>query len=413
MEDIKDAEVNMNELQRKVVDLAKKNKNIFITGSAGTGKSYVVKYLHKYFEDSALCSTTGIGATIIGGQTLHSLLYLGLGTSTKMWYMSNSMTMNALRKLEIIILDEVSMLSDSLFKTLNELAKVAKKNDKPFGGIQLIFSGDFLQLPPVQAGFIFKTATWKECDFEVVELREIIRQSDVVFASHLQKIRIGVVTEEAKLFFDARKIDDDTNTEAKNSPFKPTILLSHVRSVDKYNDMMLQQLKHKKKYEFVRTVKKTDNTVTVPIHVPEKISLMQDAQVILTANLDIAGGLVNGSRGFITGFTSEGLPIVNFVNGVTQVIDRHTWKYKKNNRVICSYTQIPLLFGWAITIHKSQGMSLDLVAIDISKCFDDGQAYVALSRARTIEGLFLLNVDWTRIRANRDALNFYSKISEM
>lgn len=404
--------MELNDLQKKAITCALRGKNVFITGSAGTGKSLVIRLLYKHLQIATLCSTTGIGATIIGGQTLHSALCIGLGKDTAEKMILNPRTVAAFAKLQILIIDEISMLSDSLFDKLNAVAKIAKKNDNPFGGIQLIVSGDFLQLPPVEGQFIFKSKSWNEMNFENIELKTIMRQNQPEFIEHLQNLRIGVVSDETRAFFEQRLLTQELKEEIKKGRIYPTIIYSHKSDAERYNDLQLKKLQQEKTYEY--TCKYYDSkgraiNIKKELQVPHKLTLCEKAQIILVANLDVQRGLVNGSRGFISSF-KDGLPVVTFSNNITMQIKPYTWEVKKNNQLEFTYRHIPIILGWAITIHKSQGMTLDYAALDVSRCFEDGQVYVAMSRARSLESLYILNINWSKVRASESAIEFYKNI---
>ncbi len=406
--------MTLNELQKKAISLALSGKNVFITGSAGTGKSFLIRLLNRHLPKAVLCSTTGIGATLIGGQTLHSALEIKLCKDPVAKMVTNPSILRAFKKLSILIIDEISMLSDEIFEKINEVAKIAKENDLPFGGVQLIFSGDFLQLPPVEGRFVFHSEAWKEMNFHVIELTEIMRQNDPSFILHLQNIRKGILTDETKAFFEGRTLEQQKE-QLRASAIRPTVIFSHKANVEKFNQTKIQKLlETEKEYKYKCQY---FNARGSPIeekssHVSNEISLCVGAQVILIANIAVKKGLANGSRGVIREFQG-GFPVVEFMNGIKQQIGNYTWEVHKNGKLVFTYRQIPLILGWAITIHKSQGMTLDCAAIDISNCFENGQAYVAMSRARTIESLFLIRVDWSKIHTSADALKFYKSSNDI
>lgn len=401
-----------NALQRLAVEEAMKGKNIFITGSAGTGKSFVIRYLHSIMADSLLCSTTGIGATIIGGQTIHSALGIGLCTNSVEDMATDQRIRCKFTKLKVLILDEVSMLSMKTFEKLCKLARTIRGNDLPFGGVQIIFSGDFLQLPPVKDRFVFESPEWERLNLQIIELVDVVRQKDNKFVKHLQLVRKGEISPETKKYFESRIIDESLKQVIRKNKIKPTILLSHISNVDRFNTFELEKLLSRGRipYEYKLThIMCPDKWRPPVVEVPDLIKLCIGAQVILRVNLDVSAGLVNGARGVIIKFEKK-CPVVEFMSGHVRTIRKHIWETTRNDLVIHRYSQIPLLLGWAITIHKSQGMTLDNVILDISKCFENGQAYVALSRVSTIEGLFLMDVCWKNLTASAKALEFYLTI---
>ena len=397
----------MNVLQQKAIDMALSGKNVFITGSAGTGKSFAIKHLHTKLRKSTLCSTTGIGAEIIGGSTIHSALGIRLCQETLLKMMANPYITRCFKKISILIIDEISMLSYGTFEIISKLAKAARQSQLPFGGIQLIISGDFLQLPPVKERFIFESLMWGELGLETIELKEIIRQSNPEFVEHLQLIRKGIVSASTQEYLLRRVITPELLLEIKRSKMHPTILFSHTADVSSFNSSkMTKLLKTQKPVEYTTIV---FNPRKLRVHVPDKLILCTGAQVILTANMDVSRGLVNGSRGVIKYFLNS-TPVVEFKNGITCEVYMADREICKDSIFQYKYSYMPLLLGWAITIHKSQGMSIDMMAIDISKCFEYGQAYVALSRAKSIENLYLFKLDISKIKASPDALEFYETL---
>lgn len=399
-------------MQQKAIELALSGKNVFITGSAGTGKSHVIKHIHQLIR-STLCSTTGIGAAIIGGSTLHNVLGIRLCNETLLKMMSDPYITKCFRSISVLIIDEISMLSLSTFETICKLAMAARKSNLPFGGIQLLVSGDFLQLPPVKDRFIFESPLWKELGFQVLELKDIIRQKNTEFIDHLQLIRKGLVNRETVDFLQRRVINAHLMAEIKSTKLHPTILFSHMEDVDRFNSLKMSKLLlTEKEHEYDCKFYSPGGGEISPkkSHAPACLQLCIGAQVILTVNKDVKKGLVNGSRGIIKDFV-EGTPLVEFKNGTTRLIERHEWEVKKNSVVQYKYSQIPLLLGWALTIHRSQGMSIDMMAIDISKCFEYGQAYVALSRAKFVENLYIFKLDISKIRASPTALGFYEALN--
>ncbi len=403
-----------NTLQKQAVKLALAGKNVFITGSAGTGKSFVIQHLTRMLKGSLLCSTTGIGASIIGGQTLHAALGIGLCAESVDVMAKSKRIRNRFKNLEVLIVDEVSMLTLTTFEKLCELARRIRGNELPFGGIQLIFSGDFLQLPPVKDRFVFESPEWERLGLHVIEFTEVIRQQDMEFVQHLQRIRRGIVESATESYFEGRILNDSLREVIKKNKIKPTILFSHRADVAGFNNDKLAGLLAKgrqpREYKLIHSLC-ADSRRPPVVDVPELTTLCIGAQVILLANLEVEKGLVNGARGIVVRF-DDGLPVVEFMGGQTRTIRWYKWETVRDGQVVHRYSQIPLLLGWAITIHKSQGMTLDNVVLDISKCFENGQAYVALSRARSLEGLFLMDVCWKRISASAKALKFYNFIED-
>lgn len=414
--------MELNKLQQEAYTYMTQQKNIFITGGGGVGKSEVIKFFYKQYKDTkkiAITSTTGASSILIGGTTLHSYLGIGLGNSSVNVLVKKICKIptyrNRWRELQVLIIDEVSMLNPNLFNKLNEVAKIVRRLDIPFGGIQLILSGDFFQLPCVDSQeFCFETQTWDECDFQIVHLDKIIRQKNNEFQKCLNEIRFGNISQETKNTISKcinRKLSNDIG-------IKPTRLYSHNYKVDQINNKKLKKLIEKsgEVYEYELKIEKK---VTKKINlekilknsiVSQKIELTNDCQVMLTCNLDIESGLVNGSRGIITSFVQD-LPVVTFLNGEKRIIDYYELKVEENDKHILSLHQIPLKLGYAFSIHKSQGCTLDYVILDLSKIFDYGMGYVALSRVKDLEGLSIKkNINWSQIKAHPKALEFYKNL---
>ena len=417
-------DIKLVDKQNEAFSLMVDGHNVFLTGSAGTGKTSCIKLFMKIYKDQKIMgvtSTTGISALLFGGTTLHSFLGIGLGDKSGESIVSNLYTKPHLRKrwvdLEVLIIDEISMLSPELFDKLEYIARRIRRNEKPFGGIQLILSGDFLQLPCINSdGFCFEAETWNKCITNTIFLTRIIRQSDTNFQECLNEIRIGKLSDKTKKLLDSRRDVDLTN----DFGIKPTKLYSTNKSVDYINDKELDILAQKdiEFYEYnmdiqiypgVKNAKYSIDKYKKNCTASENLQLCIGAQVMLLCNLDIENGLVNGSRGIITKFVND-MPVVKFLNGAEIITDYHTWEYEEKDIKMFNVTQIPLKLAYAITIHKSQGMSLDYAEIDLSNIFNDGQAYVALSRVKNIFGLSIINVDYTQITASKKAVDFYNQI---
>jgi len=416
----------LTEKQKLAFDLMVKGCNIFITGPAGTGKSEAIKIFrqaYKNLKTIALTSTTGTSAVIIGGTTIHSYLGIGIGTKSVGAMAKLIMAKNYLKlrwqKLQILIIDEISMLNPELFDKLEEIARIVRCNQLPFGGIQLIISGDFLQLPAINSDyFCFDAESWNTCITKVINLEEIIRQDDIDFKKCLNNIRLGNNTQEVKDIINSR-----IGVELKNSyGIQPTRLYSLNKDVDYINEQALDELAQDDReffqYDMVieHNINNKDRENSVKnlrktCLAQETLQLCVGAQVMLLHNLDLQNQLANGSRGVVIRFENE-LPVVKFINGLERIIDLHTWEIEKMDVVQLTASQIPLKPAYAISIHKSQGCSLDCVEIDLSSTFEYGMGYTALSRARSLEGLSIISVDWNKIKTHPRAIEYYNNISE-
>lgn len=420
-----------NEKQFTALNFMIGGRNVFLTGSAGVGKTVLIKYFRKYYGGSrniAITSTTGTSALLIEGSTLHSYLGIGLGQASVEDLVAHirgsSFRLNRWLKLQTLVIDEVSMLSPKLFDKLEEIAREVRYNSSPFGGIQLILSGDFLQLPVVNrerdnadGSFCFEAKTWSKCVDNVVHLTEIVRQKSKKFQTCLNYLRVGDVNE-----YVLKVLTPRINIELENDfGIIPTKLFSTNDKVDLINKHYLNKLtgefrEYEMKFHFPD---RTSNRAALieryvkNCNASEVIQLGIGAQVMLLHNLDMDSGLANGSRGVVTSF-SEDRPIVKFLNGEERLIDFHTWDIKENNVQIMKATQLPLRLAWAITIHKIQGSTLDYVELDLSNVFEYGQAYVGLSRVKTLKGLRITGLelnDLSAIQAHPKALAYYDQLT--
>jgi ATP-dependent DNA helicase PIF1 len=416
----------MNTLQQKAFNLICNNKNVFITGGAGVGKSYVIQEFVKFIKSKnikniGITSTTGISSLLIGGSTLHSFLGIGLGNSSNDSLFTKIKGKNKLwkrwRTLDILIIDEVSMLSPKLFDKLNGLAKRIRRNEKPFGGIQLILSGDFCQLPPVSSDdmFLFESISWKECIDEIIYLKEVIRQTDIDFINCLNEIRLGNISDESKLLLNNRlhkKIKNDYGI----SPTRLYPLHDNVNSINsnELENIATEIYEYEMTYELfypdevdTNSLDKLLKTCPAQVH----LELCINCQVILIFNLAPDSGLVNGSRGIVVDFIDD-MPVVKFMNGVKMTISYQNWDIESpdGDKIIMSIKQIPLKLGYAATIHSSQGSTLDCALINLNNIFGYGMAYVALSRVKNLEGLTIDGINFNKIKAHPKCIEFYNNI---
>ncbi|MFT6220460.1 MAG: ATP-dependent exoDNAse (exonuclease V) alpha subunit [Myxococcota bacterium] len=418
--------------QKEAVYAIEDGESIFVSGSAGTGKSYLLQYLKTNYSDHGLhiTASTGIAAVNVGGQTLHSWAAIGLGNLPAEQIIENlfsakfSRVRRKLKLAKMLAIDEISMISAPVFDLINELLKAIRQNDKPFGGLQLILFGDFLQLPPINRDgqmasdyqFCFQSKAWKELDPRSIMLKTVFRQADQNFVNLLNNIRFGKLSDE-----DLDILQSRINLPEQNSAIRPTILASHNAQVDAINRVELQKIVNSSKVfsaKFSGNPTKKD-FLRKNCLAPESMELKVGAQVMMLKNTYQKEGIINGSLGIIQDFSKKtNHPIVRFNNGVLLTIAPEIWaleKFDVEKREIVTeaeMSQVPLLLAWAMTIHKSQGMTLDKVKCDLSKVFADGQIYVALSRVKTLEGLYIDGIDFNRIRANSDIVNFYNQIGE-
>ena len=422
--------------------------NIFVTGPGGTGKTALIKYIQK---DAArkghqiqVCALTGCAAVLLEckAKTLHSWAGIGLGTGgfdqLVIKIMKNRFLKNNWKTTDILVVDEVSMMSQKLFELLDAIGKATRKNIRPFGGIQLIFSGDFYQLPPVgdkddpeTTRFCFESALWSQTfpKDRHIQLTKIFRQSDTVYQKILNQLREGKLkrsSNETLLHHVGRKMED-------NLGLTPTKLFPTRNKVDQVNSremnaLKTEELEYKLKYhsdlemtatellkrrEFSREQIQTELLyLKGNLRCDEVVKLKIGSQVMCIVNIELDNGqtLCNGSQGIITRLSEQGLPIVKFGSSLETVMGYHIWP--SENIPGIGVSQLPLILAWALTIHKSQGATLDIAEIDAgSGIFECGQTYVALSRVKSLEGLYLTSFDASKIKVNRKVQEFYTSLS--
>jgi len=441
----------LNDEQKTAFDFLLKGDNVALLGPAGVGKSYLLSVIdsnlpgmmrrldlargaeHPKLPRIQMCALTGCAALLLGhkAKTLHSWAGIGLGKGTvqelHMKIRKNRKVRQNWLLTDVLIIDEVSMLTAELLDKLNELGKKIRVSRAPFGGLQVLLVGDFFQLPPVNRSdeptrFAFESDAWKEGIQAVIELTQIQRQKDAGFQQILKEARMGALSKESCTILREREGHD-----WRKNKIKPTLLFPRRSEVDMINESNLKALKGKREiykarlaYDgkmpagfkeadegFQLALTRFDTDAAYAVH----LELVQDAQVMLIANVDPGAGLVNGSRGVIVKFCeATNLPIVEFLNGVRRPMGAHSWPIEDYPFV--SRTQIPLRLAWSITTHKCQGASLDCALVDIgSGNFEYGQAYVALSRARTLEGLFVHDFDPAAFRAHPTVKAFYKGLT--
>ncbi len=423
----------LTEDQEAAFNAIQEGKNTFLTGPAGTGKSYLLYYLLSNIKGKriALTAMTGCAALLIStpsykAKTLHSWAGIGLGKESAQELCKKIRASYHSHKrwlcTDILIIDEISMMSSDLLEKLNTIAKTLRKSEKPFGGIQVIFVGDFYQLPPIASGsisstdssFAFETSHWDEIIECSAHLTTISRQKDPQFQCLLNETRTGKLSKKSIELLKSRMIPYDTGE------IKPTLLFSRRADVERINEQNLATLTAPKVIYEVKVVygpegmpisssaieelkKKAEKDAQYSI----KLELTVGAQVMLIVNRDIDVGLVNGSRGVVVGFEG-GYPLVKFRNGSTEKIDRHSWAIDDKEDIY--HSQIPLRLAYAVSIHKAQGATLDCALIDIGpSTFEYGQAYVALSRVKSFDSLYIKAFDPKAIKAHPKVAKFYEE----
>ncbi len=415
--------------QAEALDILKMGRNVFLTGPAGSGKTHVinayVKYLKSHAVDVAVTASTGIAATHIGGQTIHSWSGLGIKDTLTDYDIETLMERQYLykrfEKTKVLIIDEVSMLHHFRLDLIEWICRQMKRSEAPFGGMQIILCGDFFQLPPVsrkrfdgyeiieptESEFAFKAESFLNSKFTICYLSEQHRQKDNQYLSILNQIRQNKVTQKTVDLLKSRlNADPDTGTVI-------TRLYTHNIDVDEINKKHLGLIQAGEKVykmtskgapSLVESLKKSCLS-------PEVLVLKKGARVMFTKNQP-EGGFVNGTLGIVKDFGPFGEPVVETNSGMTFSVSPQSWKIEEEGKVKAEIEQLPLRLAWAITVHKSQGMSLDAMEVDLSKSFVKGMGYVALSRVRSLDGMKLLGFNDMSLEIDMEVLEMDEKFQE-
>ena len=388
-------------MQKTALKILKSGQNVFLTGSAGTGKTYVLnEYIH-YLKSRKIIPTivapTGIAASHLNGQTIHSYFSLGLRDSVDDSFISSLLDKKKLqtrfKKLKVLIIDEISMVSPNIFSAMDKILQAFKENKEPFGGIQVVLSGDFFQLPPILQSndskrFSWQSPSWKMLDLQTCYLQKKFRQDDNQLIFVLDEIRSGQISQQTYNILNQRY------EKELAIAFTPTKLYTHNLDVDRINNDELNRLPSSGvTYSYKSEGAKTNiEKLFKSALVQEELTLKKDAVVMFIKN-NPEKYYINGTTGVVIDFSKDEqpLPIVKLSNGYVIKVEFEDWAIENDKgKVSAKISQIPLKLAWAITIHKSQGMTLDAAQIDLSKTFEVGQGYVALSRIKNIEGLKLM-----------------------
>jgi len=398
--------------QIEALDILKSGYNTFLTGPPGSGKTFLInkyiKYLKKNNIAVSVTASTGIAATHMGGTTLHS--WSGLGIREELDDMEVRKVCDKgylrarIKNTSVLIIDEISMIKASQFEAINKICQYIKRNTRPFGGLQVVCSGDFFQLPPVEkinlqakTNFVTESDVWKKMEMKVCYLDEQHRTKDKKLHKILNGIRESKIEESKNLLFEELK-------KAKDLKRTLTKLYTHNIDVDSINYLELEKIKGK---EYYYQMSMRGNPIVADILkksclAPEKLVLKEGAEVMFIKN-NFEAGYVNGTQGKIIGFAAADLPIVKTEDGKKITVTYADWNIEEENSIVASISQIPLRLAWAITVHKSQGMNLNSAEIDLSRCFLEGMGYVALSRLKSLKGLRLMGINHLAFCVNKKA----------
>jgi len=402
--------------QEQALSILKSGRNVFLTGSAGTGKTYVLNQYINYLKERkvpvAVTASTGIAATHMNGMTIHAWSGIGVKSSLSSSALRSLKTKKYLEKkldkVEVLVIDEISMLHQNQLSMVDQVLKYFKMNQLPFGGIQIVLCGDFFQLPPIgnqgessRDKFAFMAPCWVASELRVCYLTQQYRQTNDVLNDILNEIRKGQLSE-----FSFHKLKNANETQLEKS-LEPTKLFTHNYDVDAINADELRKLNGKSKSYVAETKgnEKLIETLKKSVLAMEKMELKIGAKVMFVRN-NPEKGVVNGSLGEVIDFEGEeNYPMVRLLDDRIILAEPEDWLIQdETGKTLAKFNQIPLRLAWAITVHKSQGMTLDAAEIDLSKTFEKGQGYVALSRLKKLANLKLLGINETALQV--DSLAF-------
>lgn len=420
--------------QQEALNILKLGHNVFLTGAAGTGKTYVlnefIRYLRSYSIPHIVTASTGLAATHVGGVTVHAFSGIGIKDKLSSWDIDmlaqNEKLNKRVNNIQVMIIDEISMLHASRLDMVDKIFKKVRKDNRPFGGVQMIFCGDFFQLPPVirkdelqkntkegngrtqESEYAFNSNTWKEAKPVICYLTENFRQEDNTLTNILNMIRSA----NEDIYESLESLNDTRENELIN----PIKLYSHNKDVDTINLKHYCELDNDEcEVEFVAVAKGRKNLVDnlkASILAMENIKLKKGTKVLFIKN-DKMGNYQNGTLGIVDAFDKDNYPIILTNAGERITAKEDVWQLKdEDENVLAEVSQLPLRYAWAITVHKSQGMTLDEAEIDLTQGFGFGMGYVALSRVRSLSGLKLHGLNNQALLVANNVLLFDKELKE-
>lgn len=403
-------------LQKDVLKILKRGDNVFLTGCAGSGKTHIINeyinFLKKKNIKVGVTASTGIAATHLGGVTIHSFSGMGilddLTEKDLEKILKKSYLKKNLQKTKVLIIDEISMLSSVQVDIVDRVIRAFRKNNIPFGGMQVIFCGDFFQLPPIFSkentlydngvGFAYKSNAWQKLELKICYLEEQYRQKEKDLLYILESIRQNNITEDVVNLLKSR-FQKEVKTETDL-----TKLYTHNINVDYINHCELEKINGESKFFHMKKkgFKGLTEALEKNLLAPSILKLKKGATVMFVKN-NFEKGYVNGTVGVVESF-EEGTPIIKTKNGRRIKALPEKWVVAEDDRIIAEVEQLPLRLAWAITVHKSQGMTLDCAEIDLSRCFEPGMGYVALSRVRSLDGIKLMGINKMALMVNKEVV---------
>lgn len=386
-------------------------ESVLLTGPAGAGKTFVLNQFIRIAKSEgkhvSVTATTGLAATHLGGTTIHSWSGIGISDELPSGFAEHMAKgrREIIEKTDVLIIDEISMLHDYRLDMIDEICRIVRKKDEPFGGIQVIMSGDFFQLPPINrgdsraGGFVVNSKVWQELDPTICYLAEQHRQDDEVLLDILNSLRAGELRRHH-----AEKLLERVNVEPASDELLTELHTVNI-DVDKLNDTKLDELEGDEIFYTQATTGSESYVETLQRSVlaPATLRVKKGALVMAVKN-SLDRKYVNGSLGTVIDFEqSTEYPVVEFKNGKVVTMSPDTWELRDGDKKRASISQIPLRLAWAITVHKSQGMTLDAARIDLRKAFVEGMGYVALSRVKNLNNLYLTGINQMALRVSEDA----------
>jgi ATP-dependent DNA helicase PIF1 len=405
--------------------------NLFLTGPGGTGKSFLIRRFVELKKKVQVCAMTGTAAMLLEckATTLHSWAGIGTGTGDLVAKVQASyMSRKKWKQVEVLIVDEVSMMNQDLFEQLDAIGKTVRRSPRPFGGIQIVFSGDFCQLPPVctdgsSAQYCFQSPLWKETFEHEIMLTTIHRQKDPTFCKILQQIRVGKITRSTLDLLMSRVLSEERQPTFPATRIVPTREKADGINCTEYHKLDSEEFVFRARInrQFEMTTTKTRERASIPQQIVDLecdyllsrraipvVHLKVGTHVMCTHNVDET--LCNGSQGVVRRFVM-GLPVVQFLHdGIERPMYTVTVESERVPGV--AVTHLPLMYAWAITIHKAQGATLDAAIVDVgSGIFEKGQTYTALSRLSSFENLYLTSFDPSKIKTDPLVHAFYERLA--